>query len=69
MHHLHKGDRVRLTPKAARAFLVQKGPNYVDWKTRIGTVVTINDHDAAVKWDDRSSLDRWPLGALEIRDG
>ena len=62
-----RGDRVRLTPKLA-ATRITKCNHQVDWHTRQGTVQAYSKSTdrVIVRWDDRRTLDDWPLRALEL---
>lgn len=63
-HYLHKGDRVKLTDKAAKTFRRSTKRMTEDWSVRRGTVVSAGP-SITVKWDSRVTLDQWPLKALE----
>jgi len=63
------GDRVKLTDKVAKASNRGNCPiprrHVLDWTQRRGTVHSANLTQVSVKWDDRRSLDQWPIKALE----
>ena len=63
------GDRVRLTDRAAQSanngFYGMRRSNPIDWRRREGTIFRGNSAIVQVKWDDRTSLDQWPVQALE----
>jgi hypothetical protein len=42
-------------------------PLKIDWKKRRGTVISIARvmHNVTVLWDDRTSVDQWPIRAVE----
>lgn len=71
-----RGDRVRLTPKAAAAAkLAMKNGGYVrrtparDWVVERGTVWHTPQPGSAcvvIRWDSAKSCQSWPRGAIEL---
>jgi len=63
------GDRVKLTDRMAkctnRGFAGMRRRHPVDWTLRRGTVWSGKTESVSVKWDDRRTLDQWPVKALE----
>jgi hypothetical protein len=59
---LRIGDRVKLK-KIPRS---QQSKSKADWINRIGTIVQIGkvNQSAVIRWEDRRTLDHWPLTAL-----
>ena len=57
---LAKGDRVRLKMEVARTMKIKH-------QTRVGTIVRVSKFTESVTilWDDRASVDQWPLRAIE----
>ena len=66
---LEMGDRVKLTDRAARmsnrGYCPMRRRTVIDWTQRRGVVWSGGQHAAQVKWDDRATLDQWPVKALE----
>jgi hypothetical protein len=62
-----RGDRVKLTDRAARGAMRQSAErgHKVNWFARRGIAVNISTAAATVQWDDRRSVDHWPANALE----
>jgi hypothetical protein len=63
------GDRLKLTPKIAASAMrgmnsSLKRATRVDWTTRCGTITKIRYANATIQWDDRRSVDHWPVTAL-----
>jgi len=73
----HRGDRVRLTARAAarqtqgyRACPRRhvEGKRWVDWPNRCGTVTSTpipGSSGVCIKWDGCRSTDSWPKGMVE----
>ena len=63
------GDRVKLTDRMAkctnRGFSKMRRRAPVDWTQRRGVVWSGGVESVSVKWDDRVTLDQWPVRALE----
>jgi hypothetical protein len=65
-----KGDRIKMT--AATLHMLENNPysarRSVKWKQRRGTVVRVSrpTQCVCIKWDDRVTLDFWPLKAVEL---
>ena len=66
-----RGDRVRLTARAAAAFNNNRRPGKIDWTDRCGVVerVTANKANVIVRWDGRKSPDDVPIRSIEIEAG
>jgi hypothetical protein len=67
---IQREDRVRLMPQLAERLMARdlwKKSGRIDWLSRRGTVLSVPrfGDDIGVQWDDRASLDRWPMRALE----
>jgi hypothetical protein len=66
---VQRGDRVRLVASLAERMM--KSPKdkrfKVNWLARRGIVVRVSapTETATIKWDDRESIDAWPMRALE----
>jgi hypothetical protein len=66
---VRRGDRVRLVASLAERMM--KSPKdkrfKVDWVARRGIVVRVSapTDTATIKWDDRVTIDAWPMRALE----
>jgi hypothetical protein len=65
---IKRGDRVKLTGRAAAAFNKNKRPGRFDWRIRRGVVerISANRANASVRWDDRKSPDDVPVNGLEL---
>ena len=65
---IKRGDRVKLTSRAAAAFNNNKRPSVFDWTARRGVVVrvTTNKANAIVMWDGRKSKDVVPIRCVEL---
>lgn len=65
---LRIGDRIRLRRDVAKSTnLYHMKHRKVNWLTRQGSVVRIGlwTDTIFVKWDDRRSIDAWPMAAIE----
>ena len=64
---IKRGDRVKLTARAAAAFNNNKRPSMFDWTARRGVVerITTNKANAVVLWDGRMSREYLPIRAIE----
>jgi len=69
-----RGDRVRLTPIVAEQLIKEKEKTHgnrgglkSDWLKRRGVVISVSraTNAIAVLWDDRASVDYWPIRALQ----
>ena len=66
---MQPGDRVRLTPNTAMQ-MMGKNPKdrrfTVNWLARRGIVIRVSAPTdcVTVKWDDRATIDHWPMRAL-----
>ena len=62
-----RGDRVKLTARAAAAFNNNKRPNMFDWTDRRGVIerITANKANVMVLWDGRKSPDDLPIRSIE----
>ena len=69
-----RGDRVRLTPTVAQRLIKDKAKTHgnrgglkSDWRKRCGIVISVSraTDAVAVLWDDRASVDYWPIRASE----
>jgi hypothetical protein len=69
------GDRVKLRRSLAEQFSKNTRGMYrkVNWINRIGHIVeigrpenAISSQHVGVRWDDRRTLDHWPLKALVV---
>ena len=65
---IRRGDRVRLTARAAEAFNNNRRPGKIDWFARCGVVerVTANKANVIVRWDGRKSPDDLPIRSIEL---
>lgn len=63
---MHTGDRVQLKPSVAKTFTTRSRSKPIDWSKRVGEVVGIGRTAVAIRWDDRVSLDHWPIEALSV---
>ena len=63
-----RGDRVKLTARAAAAFNNNKRPSMFDWTARRGVVerITTNKANAVVLWDGRKSTEVVPIRSVEL---
>ena len=63
-----RGDRVRLTARAAAAFNRNTRPRKFDWTARRGVVerITTNEANAIVLWDGRKSTEVVPIRSVEL---
>jgi hypothetical protein len=64
-----EGDRVRLRENVAKTLMRRRasgGHGRLDWTKRTGAVASVGSTYVNVKWDDRRSLDQWPLVALVV---
>jgi hypothetical protein len=64
---IKRGDRVKLTARAAATFNSRRGGKSV-WPGRRGVVLRIatNKANAVVLWDGRMSTEYLPIGAIEF---
>jgi hypothetical protein len=69
-----RGDRVRLTPTVAQRLIKEKEKTHgnrgglkSDWGKWRGVVISVSraTDAVAVLWDDRASVDYWPIRALQ----
>jgi hypothetical protein len=65
-----RGDRGRLTPTVAQRLIKDKETTHgnrgglkSDWRKRRGVVISVSR--VTVLWDDRASVDHWPIRALQ----
>ena len=67
---IKRGDRVKLTARAAAAFNNNKRPSMFDWTARRGVVerITTNKANAVVLWDGRMSREYVPISAIESEE-
>ena len=65
---IKRGDRVKLTARAAAAFNKNTRPGKFDWTVRRGVVerVTTNKANAIVLWDGRKSTEVVPIRSVEL---
>ena len=65
---IKRGDRIKLTSRAAAAFNNNMRPGQLDWTDRRGVVerVTANKANVVVLWDGRTSLDVVPIRCVEL---
>jgi hypothetical protein len=65
---IKRGDRVKLTARAAAAFNNNKRPSMFDWTVRRGVVerITTNKANAIVLWDGRKSTEVVPIRSVEL---
>jgi hypothetical protein len=65
---MKRGDRVKVTARAAAAFNNNKRPGKLDWTDRRGVVerITTNKANAVVLWDGRKSVDDVPIRSIEL---
>ena len=65
---IKRGDRVKLTARAAAAFNNNKRPSMFDWTARRGLVkrITTNKANAVVLWDGRKSTEVVPIRSVEL---
>ena len=65
---IKRGDRVKLTARAAAAFNNNKRPSMFDWTARRGVVerITTNKANAVVLWDGRKSTEVVPIRSVEL---
>ena len=63
---IKRGDRVKLTARAAAAFNNNKRPSMFDWTARRGVVerITTNKANAVVLWDGRKSTEVVPIRSV-----
>ena len=64
---IKRGDRVKLTARAAATFNNNKRPGKFDWTDRRGVVerITTNKASAIVLWDGRKSVETVPIRSIE----
>ena len=64
---VRRGDRVRLVAGLAEQMMKSHKRWKVNWLMRRGIVVRVSvpTDTATFKWDDRASIDAWPMRALE----
>lgn len=64
---VRRGDRVRLVADIAKRMMDKKDKRRVNWLTRRGVVIRVSmvSNSATIKWDDRATVDFWPVRALE----
>ena len=62
---IKRGDRVKLTARAAAAFNNNKRPSMFDWTARRGAVERIKAN-AVVLWDGRKSTEVVPIRSVEL---
>jgi hypothetical protein len=64
---MKRGDRVKVTARAAAAFNNNKRPGKLDWTDRRGVVerITTNKASAIVLWDGRKSVEDVPIRSTE----
>jgi len=65
---IKRGDRVKLTARAAAVFNNNKRPSMLDWTARRGVVerITTNKVNVVVLWDGRKSQDYLPIRSIEL---
>jgi hypothetical protein len=65
---IKRGDRVKLTARAAAAFNNNKCPSMFDWTARRGVVerITTNKVNVVVLWDGRKSTEVVPIRSVEL---
>ena len=65
---IKRGDRVKLTARAAAAFNNNMRPGQFDWTDRCGVVerITANKANVIVLWDGRKSVDDVPIRSIEL---
>ena len=65
---IKRGDRVKLTARAAAAFNNNKRPSMFDWTARRGVVerITTNKANVVVLWDGRKSTEVIPIRSVEL---
>ena len=68
---IKRGDRVKLTIRAAAAFDNNRRPGKIDWIDWRGVVerITTNKANAIVLWDGRKSVDDLPIRSIELEAG
>jgi hypothetical protein len=59
------GDRVKLHDELAKQFDKKSRRKTSCWSNRKGIITSLNSHTITIRWDDRASVDQWPLKALE----
>jgi hypothetical protein len=69
--NIQRGDRVRLALNLAERLMKEQDANggrKTNWLVRCGVVIRVSKpaDNAAVKWDDRITIDSWPTRALEM---
>ena len=66
---VRRGDRVRLVASLAERMMKSRTDKRftVDWLARRGVIIRVSSRrdSATVKWDDRATIDHWPMRALE----
>jgi hypothetical protein len=66
---VRRGDRVRLVANVAESLMERRARNKykINWLKRRGVVIRVSapTNSATVKWDDRATIDLWPMRALE----
>jgi hypothetical protein len=65
---IRRGDRIRLTARAAAAFNNNMRPGRLDWTGRGGVVerITANKANVVVLWDGRKSVEDVPIRSIEL---
>ena len=68
---IKRGDRIRLTARAAAAFNNNLRPGRFDWTDRCGVVerITANKANVIVLWDGRKSVEDVPIRSIELELG
>ena len=68
---IKRGNRVKLTARAAAVFNDNKRPSMFDWTARRGVVerITANKANAVVLWDGRKSTEVIPIRSVELEPG
>ena len=66
---MQPGDRVRLSPNTAMQMMGKNpkdGRFTVNWLARRGRIIRVSasTSNVTVKWDDRATIDHWPMRAL-----
>jgi hypothetical protein len=66
---LRRGDRVRLVADLAEQMMKSTNDKRckVNWRARRGVVIRASSvtDTATIKWDDRATIDCWPMRAVE----
>ena len=68
---IKRGDRVKITARAAAAFNNNMRPGRLDWTDRCGVVerITANKANVVVLWDGRKSVEDVPIRSIEPEPG